>query len=250
MLKIVHLSKKFGGLQALYDVNMNLKKGEILGVIGPNGAGKTTLFNIITGFLKPTSGRIIFQGIEIQKLSPAKIVKLGIARTFQIVKPLKNLTVFENILTAIGYQNYFGLHFFKRWDEEEYIKKAEKIIKLVGLEEHRDTVSGLLPLGLQKRIEIAKALAVNPKLLLLDEPTAGMSYEESEEIKKLIKDVRNNGVTIMLVEHNVPFAVDLTNRMYVLSYGRIIAEGSSREVIKNKKVIEAYLGGEYAAVES
>ncbi len=250
MLKIVNLNKRFGGLQALSNVNMEVKKGEILGVIGPNGAGKTTLFNIITGFLKPTSGRIIFQGMEIQRLPPAKIVKLGIARTFQIVKPLKNLTVFENILTAVGYQNYFGLHFFKRWNEEEYVKKAEKIIKLVGLEGHRDTVSGLLPLGLQKRIEIAKALAVEPKLLLLDEPTAGMSYEESEEIKELIKRVRERGVTIMLVEHNVPFAVDLTDRMYVLSYGKIIAEGSPEEVIKNKKVIEAYLGGEYASVES
>ena len=246
MLQIMHLSKRFGGLQALSDVNMVVKKEEILGVIGPNGAGKTTLFNIISGFLKPTSGKIIFNGSEIQKLSPAKIVKLGIVRTFQIVKPLKNLTVYENILTAVGYVNYYGLFFMKRWDEDVYRNRAEEIIQLVGLEKFRNVISGSLPLGLQKRIEIAKALAVNPKLLLLDEPTAGMSYEESEEIKELIENVRNSGVTIMLVEHNVPFAVDLTDRMYVLSYGKIIAEGTPDKVVKNKKVIEAYLGGEYA----
>jgi branched-chain amino acid transport system ATP-binding protein len=246
MLKIVNLTKRFGGLKALENVNIEVKKGEILGVIGPNGAGKTTLFSIISGFLKPTSGKIIFEGKEIQGLPPARIVKMGIARTFQIVKPLKNLTVFENILTASGYQNYYGISFMKKWDEEKHKKKADEIIELVGLSRYRDSISGSLPLGLQKRIEIAKALALNPKLLLLDEPTAGMSYEESNEIKELIKDVKNRGVTIMLVEHNVPFAVELSNRMYVLSYGKIIAHGTPEEVVKNKKVIEAYLGGEYA----
>ena len=246
MLSIKHVSKRFGGLRALDDVNIEVKKGEILGVIGPNGAGKTTLFSIISGFLKPTSGKIIFEGKEIQGKPPAKIVKMGIARTFQIVKPLKNLTVFENILTASGYQNYFGLSFMKKWDVEEYKRKADELIELVGLENYRDTISGSLPLGLQKRIEIAKALALDPKILLLDEPTAGMSYEESNEIKELIKDVRDRGVTIMLVEHNVPFAVELSDRMYVLSYGKIIAEGLPDEIVKNEKVIAAYLGGEYA----
>ncbi len=250
MLKLVNLTKKFGGLQALSNVNMVVKEGEILGIIGPNGAGKTTLFNIITGFIKPTSGKIIFQGIEIQKYPPAKIVKLGIARTFQIVKPLKNLTVFENILTAVGYSNYFGMQFFKKWNKDEYIKRTEEILKLVGLEEHKNKVADLLPLGLQKKIEIAKTLALDPKLLLLDEPTAGMSYEESEEIKELIKKLNERGVTIMLVEHNVPFAVNLAHRMYVLSFGEIIAEGIPQEIIKNKKVIEAYLGEEYVPIES
>ncbi len=247
LLRIEHLNKRFGGLHALSDVNIVVKRGEILGVIGPNGAGKTTLFNIISGFLKPTSGRILFEGREIHRLPPAKIVKLGIARTFQIVKPLKNLSVYENILTAVGYLNYFGLSFMKRWDEEQYRKRAEEIIELVDLDKYRNSISGALPLGLQKRIEIARALAVNPKLLLLDEPTAGMSYEESEEIKQIIKDVRDRGVTVMLVEHNVPFAVELTDRMYVLSYGKIIAEGAPEEIVKNEKVIEAYLGGEYAS---
>jgi len=250
LLRIEHLNKRFGGLQALSDVNIVVKRGEILGVIGPNGAGKTTLFNIISGFLKPTSGKIIFEGKEIQKYPPAKRVNMGIARTFQIVKPLKNLTVYENILTATGYKNYFGVSFFKRWNKEEYREKTEEILKLVGLEKYRDKISGSLPLGLQKRIEIGRALALNPKLLLLDEPTAGMSYEESEEIKKLIRDVHNKGVTIMLVEHNVPFAVDLTERMYVLSYGEIIAEDTPQEIVKNEKVIAAYLGGEYEIAQS
>ena len=250
MLKIVNLSKNFGGLKALSNVNMEVKKGEILGVIGPNGAGKTTLFSIISGFLKPSSGKIIFEDVEIQGMAPAKIVKLGIARTFQIVKPLKSLTVFENVLTACGYKNYFGLSFLKKWKDDKYMRKADEIIRLVGLEKYRDNVSGALPLGLQKRIEIARALALDPKLLLLDEPTAGMSYEESNEIKELIKRLREMGITIMLVEHNVPFAVELTDRMYVLSYGEIIAEGTPEEIVKDERVIEAYLGGGYAASES
>ncbi len=250
MLKIVNLSKNFGGLKALSNVNMEVKKGEILGVIGPNGAGKTTLFSIISGFLKPSSGKIIFEDVEIQGMAPAKIVKLGIARTFQIVKPLKSLTVFENVLTACGYKNYFGLSFLKKWKDDKYMRKADEIIRLVGLEKYRDNVSGALPLGLQKRIEIARALALDPKLLLLDEPTAGMSYEESNEIKELIKRLREMGITIMLVEHNVPFAVELTDRMYVLSYGEIIAEGTPEKIVKDERVIEAYLGGGYAASES
>jgi len=246
VLSIQNISKRFGGLHALENVNIEVKKGEILGVIGPNGAGKTTLFSIISGFLKPTAGKVIFEGKEIQGFPPARIVKMGIARTFQIVKPLKNLTVFENILTATGYRNYFGLSFMKKWDMEEYKTKADEIIEEIGLKKYRDVVSGSLPLGLQKRIEIAKALALDPKLLLLDEPTAGMSHEESNEIKRLIVDLRNRGITIMLVEHNVPFAVELSDRMYVLSYGKIIAEGVPEDIIKNEKVIAAYLGGEYA----
>ncbi len=224
------------------NVNIRVEKGEVLGIIGPNGAGKTTLFNLITGFLKPTSGKIIFEGREIQGLPPAKIVKLGIARTFQIVKPLKRLTVFQNVLIACGYKNYFGLSFMRGWRRDEYFRKAESIIRMVGLEDYAEIEAGLLPLGYQKRLELARALAVDPKLLLLDEPTAGMSYEESSEIKEIIKNIRRSGITIMLVEHNVPVAVELSDRMYVLNYGEIIAEGDPSSVIEDRRVVEAYLG--------
>lgn len=244
MLKTINLTKKFGGIKALNKVNIQVNKKEIVGIIGPNGSGKTTLFNLITGFIKPTYGKIIFLNKEIQNLPPSKIVKLRIARTFQIVKPLKNLTVFENILYACGYLNYFGFSFFKKINEEKYYKKTEEIIKELNLKDYESILAKNLPLGVQKKLEIARALALDPLLLLIDEPTAGMSYEESLDLKKLIKKIRNEGITIMLIEHNVPFAREVSDRMYVLNYGEVIAEGNTNEVIKNKKVIEAYLGEE------
>lgn len=247
ILETKDLCKYFGGIKALDEVNIKVKKGELLGVIGPNGAGKTTLFNLITGFYKPTRGKIIYEGKEIQGLPPAKIALMGIARTFQIVRPLKRLTVFDNVLIACGYRNYAGLSFVKRWDREEYFKKAEKIIKEVGLEDYMDMPAGTLPLGYLRRLEIARALALDPKIILLDEVMSGLSVSEIEEIKALIRKLKVSGLTIIFVEHNVPVAVELSERMYVLNFGKVIAEGKPEEVIRNKSVIEAYLGEEYAA---
>jgi len=247
ILETKDLAKHFGGVRAVDGVDIKVYRGELLGIIGPNGAGKTTFFNLVTGFLKPTRGKIIYEGREIQGLPPYKIARMGIARTFQIVRPLKNLTVFENVVTACGYRDYWGFSFVKPWDREDYLDKAERLLREVGLEDYAYKQAGTLPLGYLRRLEIARALAIDPKILLLDESMSGMSVEEIEEIKALIRKLRRKGLTILLVEHNVPVAVELSDRMYVLNFGRIIAEGKPEEVVRNKSVIEAYLGAGYAA---
>ncbi|MEM4488954.1 MAG: ABC transporter ATP-binding protein [Desulfurococcaceae archaeon] len=246
ILETKDLCKYFGGIKAVEGVNIFIKRGELLGIIGPNGAGKTTLFNLITGYLKPTKGKIIYERREIQGLPPAKIVSMGIARTFQIVRPFKNLSVFENVLIACGLKNYYGLSFVKRSDGDEYLKKAEGIVKKLGLEDYAHVPAKNLPLGYLKRLEIARALALDPKLLLLDEVMSGLNKIEIEEVKGVIKEVRSMGLTVVLVEHNVPVAVELSDRMYVLNFGKVIAEGSPEEIVRDKRVIEAYLGEEYA----
>ncbi len=247
VLETRDLARYFGGIRAVDGVDIKVYRGELLGIIGPNGAGKTTLFNLITGFLKPTRGKIIYEGREIQGLPPARIARLGIARTFQIVRPFKGLTVLENVLIACGYKNYAGLSFVKPWGREEYLSKAESLVREVGLEDYADKPAGTLPLGFLRRLEIARALAIDPKILLLDESMSGMSTEEIEEVKALIRGLRRKGLTILLVEHNVPVAVELADRMYVLNFGKIIAEGKPDEVIRERSVIEAYLGAGYAA---
>jgi branched-chain amino acid transport system ATP-binding protein len=247
ILETRDLAKYFGGVRAVDGVSIRVRRGELLGIIGPNGAGKTTLFNLITGFLKPTRGKVIYEGREIQGMPPARIARMGIARTFQIVRPLKNLTVFDNVLTACGYREYAGLSFVKPWMKEEYMGKAEKLIREVGLEDYMYKPTGTLPLGYLRRLEIARALALDPKILLLDESMSGMSMEEITEIEAIIKDLWRKGLTVILVEHNVPVAVELSERMYVLNFGRIIAEGRPEEIISDKRVIEAYLGAGYAA---
>jgi branched-chain amino acid transport system ATP-binding protein len=246
LLKTVNLTKDFGGIKAVDEVNIEVYKGELLGIIGPNGAGKTTLLNLITGILKPTKGKIIFNEREIQGMSPSAIARMGIARTFQIVRPFKRLSVFENVLIACGYRDYQGFSFIKKWKNDMYIKKAESLIRKLGLEDYMYTPAENLPLGYLKRLEIARALALDPKLLLLDEVTSGLSKGESEEIKYIVKELKKQGISIIFVEHNVPLTAELSDRIYVLNFGRVIAEGRPEEVIRDKKVIEAYLGEEYA----
>ncbi|MEB3780692.1 MAG: ABC transporter ATP-binding protein [Desulfurococcales archaeon] len=246
ILETVNLSKYFGGIRALEDVNIIVKEGRIVGIIGPNGAGKTTLFKCIAGYHKPSKGKIIYQGREIQGMPPHGIVKLGISMTFQVPRPFKGLSVRDNIVAALGSRMYDGLRFMREWYKEEMLNKAEYIARLVGLEDYLDTDAGLLPLGLQKRLELAKALATNPRLLLLDEPAAGMSREEALDLKEIIVDVKKTvKLTIMVVEHNVPFAVDLSDEMYVLNYGVVLAHGDPQEVIRDRRVVEAYLGRGY-----
>jgi branched-chain amino acid transport system ATP-binding protein len=246
LLKTVNLTKDFGGIKAVDEVNIEVYKGELLGIIGPNGAGKTTLLNLITGILKPTKGKIIFNEREIQGMSPSAIARMGIVRTFQIVRPFKRLSVFENVLIACGYRDYQGFSFIKKWKNDMYIKKAESLIRKLGLEDYMYTPAENLPLGYLKRLEIARALALDPKLLLLDEVTSGLSKGESEEIKYIVKELKKQGISIIFVEHNVPLTAELSDRIYVLNFGRVIAEGRPEEVIRDKKVIEAYLGEEYA----
>ncbi|MGB9729342.1 MAG: ABC transporter ATP-binding protein [Thermoprotei archaeon] len=235
ILLVENVTKKFGGLTALDNVSFKVNEKEIVGLIGPNGAGKTTLFNVITGFYKPEYGKIIYKNMDITKLHPYEISKLGIARTFQIPRPLSNLTVLENVLIGAftGYRN-----------QKDAVEKAYEILQFVGLDNKYDIKAGLLNVVEKKKLELARALALNPKLMLLDEIAAGLNPSELNEMIKLIKMLNNEGKTLIVVEHVMKFVTEVAERLIVLHYGKKIADGSKDEILKDIKVIEAYLGAE------
>lgn len=244
ILEVQHISHRFGGLQALKDVSIQADQ-EILGLIGPNGAGKTTLFNIISGFLTPTKGKVIYRGEPIHQIPPYNIVRRGIARTFQIVKPFTTLTVEENILTGLGmpyYPQFKGL--VTPYRTKSNLQIVSELIELCGLQSYRDAPATRLPIGIQRRLEIARALATKPHLLLLDEPAAGLVAQEVVELADLIRQLFQQGIQIILIEHNMRFAMTLCHRIVVLAQGTIIAQGTPMEVQTNEKVINAYLGQE------
>lgn len=245
ILDVKELTKNFGALYAVNNLNLKVHQGEILGIIGPNGAGKTTFFDLISGILRPAKGSILFRGDNIEGRRPDYIAKLGIGRTFQICRPFGDLTVIDNVLIARGHFFYDNIYAFHRYHHNSNISSAADILLKVGLEKrYFNTFTKDLPLFFQRRLEIARALALNPKLLLLDESASGLTYEEGLELIKLIKKLQQEEITILLIEHNMEIIMNISERMYVFDHGEVIAEGTPIEVSKNKKVINSYLGEE------
>ncbi|MBS8070054.1 ABC transporter ATP-binding protein [Streptococcus suis] len=251
LLEVKDLTKNFGGLTAVGDVTMELHEGELVGLIGPNGAGKTTLFNLLTGVYEPSEGTISLAGTILNGKAPSKIASLGLGRTFQNIRLFKNMTVLENVLIGLSnhgksevFASFFRLPAF--YKNEEVLKtKAIELMKIFDLDGDADTLAKNLPYGQQRRLEIVRALATEPKILFLDEPAAGMNPQETAELTQLIRKIKEEfGITIILIEHDMSLVMEVTERIYVLEYGRLIAHGTPEEIRNNKRVIEAYLGGE------
>ena len=251
LLEVKQLTKHFGGLTAVGDVTLELNEGELVGLIGPNGAGKTTLFNLLTGVYEPSEGTITLDGHLLNGKQPYKIASLGLGRTFQNIRLFKDLTVLDNVL--IAFSNHHKKHVFASFlrlpafykNEEALKAKALDLLKIFDLDRDADTLAKNLAYGQQRRLEIVRALATEPKILFLDEPAAGMNPQETAELTDLIRRIKEEfKITIMLIEHDMNLVMDVTERIYVLEYGRLIAHGTPSEIKSNKRVIEAYLGGE------
>jgi branched-chain amino acid transport system ATP-binding protein len=238
ILDVKNLSKHFEGLKAVDEVNFKIKAGQLVGIIGPNGAGKTTLFNLMTGFLKPTNGKIFFNGKkDIAGWPTFRIAKLGIARTFQLVRPFKMLNALENTMVP-----HIPRHLFSR--SSTLKNRATWSLIQVDLAEKKNYPAFILPHGDLKRLDFARTMAVNPRLLLLDEPFAGLSHEEAFRVERLIRDENEKGMTIIIVEHKLKILMRLVQRVIVLHQGRLIGDGTPEEIVKNQEVIAAYLGTE------
>lgn len=251
LLDVKNLTKNFGGLTAVGDVTMHLDKGELVGLIGPNGAGKTTLFNLLTGVYEPSEGSVSLDGTLLNGKKPYKIASLGLSRTFQNIRLFKDMTVLENVLVGMANQNnphllvsFLRLPKFYH-SEEKLRQKAMNLLSIFDLDGDADTLAKNLPYGQQRRLEIVRALATEPKILFLDEPAAGMNPQETAELTQLIRRIKEEfDITIMLIEHDMSLVMEVTERIYVLEYGRLIAHGTPDEIKTNQRVIEAYLGGE------
>ena len=249
LLQLSAVSKHFGGLAALTGVSLHIKQGEIYGLIGPNGAGKTTLFNILTGLYQLDSGSFTFAGKSWTQGKPHLLAQAGIARTFQNIRLFANRSALENIMVGRHLRTHTGLwgaitrNATARAEEQAVTKRAHELLRYVGINRHAQTLAKNLSYGEQRRLEIARALATDPTLLALDEPAAGMNATETASLKTLLKTIRDSGITILLIEHDVKLIMDLCDRIAVLNYGKKIAEGKAEEVRNNPDVITAYLGG-------
>jgi branched-chain amino acid transport system ATP-binding protein len=240
LLNVENLFKSFAGLMAVKGMSLTVEEGEILGLIGPNGSGKTTLFNLVTGFLKPDGGKIKFKGREITGMKPHRISQAGMARTFQLVKPFAEMTALQNVIAGRTYGSK-PVRSVKRAKSE-----AEDLLEFTGLTSKRSVAAGRLGLVDRKRLEIARALATQPEMLLLDESMSGLNPAETEDAIRMIKKIRDSGITVMLVEHVMKVVMGISDRIVVMNVGEKIAEGKPQEIVGNGAVIAAYLGKRYA----
>jgi len=252
LLRVESLNRYFGGLHAVADVDLSVEEGSIKGIIGPNGAGKTTLFNLVAGNLPVSSGSIRFDGAEIRDVKPYRVAQRGILRTFQTIRLCAHMSVRENVMlgrhvrTRAGFAAGVFRPPWMRREEADIRRRADEILELLSIADLADEEAANLPFGKQRAVELARALAAEPRLLLLDEPASGLNIHETDDLSELISDIREMGITVLLVEHDMSLVMEICDELAVLNFGRKIAEGTPSEIQRNEEVIEVYLGGDHA----